>query len=535
MSRNNKVTIQTRILFLVGLFVCGMVLLQAVNYFMNRHVSNSAIWPMFEEQILNTHRTTLRSATEAMVCSLQSKLEGVTDPKEQYKIIEQETDPVRFYPDKSGYFFSYTLDGTRVNVPPNKSKNGQNFIDLVDKNGVRLVEELCNQARKGSGFVIYHFEKPGKGVQPKLAYSQLIPGTDILIGAGVYIDNVEEEKAKLSAELSKAKKRFAVIQIVIYSGIFVGTVAFGWLISRDTTKTISRAVEEIGTGAEQIYNTSTQVASASQSLAESCSEQAASQEESSSSLSEILSLTRKNTVHSQEANKLSSDAEKAVSEGSDSIQKMNEAIQKIRSSSDETSRIINVINEIAFQTNLLALNAAVEAARAGEAGKGFAVVAEEVRNLAIRSADAAQNTSSLIEDSVRNANDGVQIAHEVNDALDRITESIVKTSQIAEEIASASSEQTSGLEQVSASVDQIDKATQQNAAIAEESASASEELKSQTDKLNQAMATLKQLVGNKQVNTGGNRKTSTRLADSDELFHAISDRGGKKFSSRALY
>ena len=529
MTQTKKMTIQLRIFLLLGLFVFGMCALQSVNVFMNSRLSKTVVTPKFEEQVLNTHKTTLRSATEAMISGLVPKLEGVTDPQQQYKIIEEATDPVRFYEDKSGYFFSYTMDGVRVNVPPNKSKNGENFINLEDKNGVKLVQELIREAQQGGGFVVYYFEKPGQGLQPKLAYSQQIPGTDVLIGAGVYIDNVEAEKAALFSALKEAKKKFTVIQTIIYSVIFIGTVGFGWLVSRDTSKTISQAVKEIGFGTEQILNTSSQVASASQSLAESCSEQAASQEESSSSLTEILSLTRKNTDHSQQANRLSSDAEKAVDEGSQAIHKMNEAIQKIRSSSDETSRIIKVIDEIAFQTNLLALNAAVEAARAGEAGKGFAVVAEEVRNLAIRSADAARNTSSLIEDAVKNANEGVKITDEVNNALGRITDSISKTSQIAAEIARASSEQTDGLEQVAASVNEIDKATQQNAAVAEESASASEELKCQTEKLSQVMLSLKKLVGDKALKEkNSSPQKATALSTRDQLYHDIAKKSAQE-------
>jgi len=515
-----KITVQKRILFLLVLFVGGMALLQTVNTLINRHVSNAVILPMFETQVLNTHKTTLKSATESVITGLTAKLEGITDPREQYKIIERETDPIRFYDDGSGYFFSYTLDGTRINVPINKSQNGVNLINVEDQNGVKFVSELCRQAGQGGGFVVYHFEKEGKGIQPKLSYAQQIPGTDVFIGTGVYIDNVEEEKAGLFEAVASAKARLGIIQISICSIIFFGTVGVGWLISRDTTKTISKAVREIGIGTEQILATSTQVASASQSLAESCSRQAASQEESSSSLAEILSLTRKNTQNSQEANRLSTDAEKAVSEGSQAVSRMNDAIGRIRTSSEETSRIIKVIDEIAFQTNLLALNASVEAARAGEAGKGFAVVAEEVRNLAIRSADAARNTSSLIEDAVKNAGDGVAIANEVTVALERITESISKTSRIAGEIAHASGEQTDGLEQVSGSVQQIDVITQQNAAIAEESASASEELKNQTEKLNWITAALKELAGEKQVEPC-RPAAAGKLSRSDLAFHAI--------------
>jgi ABC-type transporter Mla subunit MlaD len=165
------------------------------------------------------------------------------------------------------------------------------------------------------------------------------------------------------------------------------------------------------------------------------------------------------------------------------MKRMTETIGKIKSSSDETAKIVGTIDEIAFQTNLLALNAAVEAARAGEAGKGFAVVAEEVRNLAQRSAEAARNTADLIEGAVRNADGGVKVTEEVSSVLDEISEGSRKVSDLVNEIAAASGEQAQGIEQVNLAVSQLDKVTQQNAANAEESASAAEELSSQAEEM----------------------------------------------------
>ena len=186
--------------------------------------------------------------------------------------------------------------------------------------------------------------------------------------------------------------------------------------------------------------------------------------------------------------------------------------------------IAEVIDEIAFQTNLLALNAAVEAARAGEAGKGFAVVAEEVRNLAMRSAEAAKNTANMIEESVKNAQDGVDIATKVGQILDGIVQSIGKTTALVSEIAAASREQAQGIDQVNNAVAQMDKVTQQNAANAEESASASEELSSQAESMNDIVGELTALVGgNARDRASQIRSSKTRrsLSTSDRMYHHI--------------
>jgi methyl-accepting chemotaxis protein len=244
---------------------------------------------------------------------------------------------------------------------------------------------------------------------------------------------------------------------------------------------LNQALQQVATGAEQVASASGQISSGSRFLSQGAGQQASALEEVSSNLQEMASMTRQNLANAREAHELSKAAKLSVDRGMTSIERLSGAIDKIRGSAGATARIVKTIDEIAFQTNLLALNAAVEAARAGDAGRGFAVVAEEVRNLAMRSAEAAKNTAQLIEESVKNADSGVVINQEVLQNLAEATAQVGKMSTAMAEISAASEQQSQGVEQLNGAVEQINHVTQQTAASAEESASAAFELSRQAE------------------------------------------------------
>ncbi len=294
--------------------------------------------------------------------------------------------------------------------------------------------------------------------------------------------------------LNSAQNTKAQVGIIGIIGIISG-ICLAFFIAVGIIRLLSTITTSLAMGASQTSSSASQVSNASQSLAQGASEQAEAVGQSSSSLQEMGSMISQMSKAASEANDLAGKARNDAITGSEAMERMSGAIVKIKTSADETAKIIKTIDEIAFQTNLLALNAAVEAARAGEAGKGFAVVAEEVRNLAQRSAEAAKSTADMIEESVQNSETGVTISTEVAESLAKIAEGSTQVNDLISQIALASQEQTQGISSITSGVSQMDQVIQSNAASSEESAAASEELSAQAEQLQSIVGNLSTLVG----------------------------------------
>jgi methyl-accepting chemotaxis protein len=437
---------------------------------------------MYDAKYLKT-RHVVETAYSVVSHFADQAQKGVLTTEEAQTLAKAAVESMRY--ESNDYFWINDMTPRMVMHPMKPQLNGKDISGSKDPNGKQLFVEMVKVCQKdGAGFVDYLWPKPGADEpQPKISYVKLFPAWQWVIGSGIYIDDVEKEIAKI----------FTMVFVIV--GILTAAaLGLSWMMARSIALPIDRIIKSLGTGSDEIASASSQVSSASQSLAEGASEQAASIEETSASLEEMASMTQQNADNANQANQLMTEANQVVGRANGEMAQLTESMSEISKASEETQKIVKTIDEIAFQTNLLALNAAVEAARAGEAGAGFAVVADEVRNLAIRAAEAARNTSELIDDTSRRVQDGSSLVSKANEAFTEVAGSSVKVGDIVGEIAAASSEQAQGVEQINKAVTEMDKVVQQNAASAEESASASEEMNAQAEQMKSMVLELVELV-----------------------------------------
>lgn len=292
---------------------------------------------------------------------------------------------------------------------------------------------------------------------------------------------------------------YALLIALFVTTVLAEMIIFNLLLKRTVIRPFTGAAADLSKEASDVYGVVDKITSFAKEISGNVSDQAASVQETSSNLEELSSRTQHNAHSAQQANVLATEASQLAHAGKDAMSKMTGAINEIRQNSAETAKVVQVIEDVAFQTNLLALNAAVEAARAGESGKGFAVVADEVRNLAMRSADAARDTSNMIDKSIQCSKNGVDITGEVANLFAGITTGIEKTSTLVSDISGASQEQAQGIEHINSAIAQMHTNLQNSAGKAEESVGVAEKLDKQAYQMNTVVQRMEALLGGKAV------------------------------------
>ncbi len=368
--------------------------------------------------------------------------------------------------------------------------------DLVSMNFAAVTEALRGMLAEMKALIAAaqegHLEKRADAGRFKGAYAEVVEGANGMMDA-------------FSAPMQEALRvldRIAAKDLTARGqGDFRGDFARMMAAVNQAAQNLEESLKQVAVAAQQVAQASDQIASSSQSVAQGAGEQATALVQTVSSLVVMEESTQGNAQSAQKAKGLAASAKAASDSGSQAMGRMAQAMGRIRESAQRTAAIIRDINEIAFQTNLLALNAAVEAARAGESGRGFAVVAEEVRNLAMRSKEAAHKTENLINESMQITRDGEEISCHVGKSLHEIVVAVGEVFGIVDAIAASSEQQARGIEQVTRAASQMDRSTQQAAANSEQTSSAAVELSSQA----QEMTSLVRQFALSRVESGGSR------------------------------
>jgi methyl-accepting chemotaxis protein len=462
------------------------------------------------EAALKGEQTALIQGVETIAAALSTAMLDQQTESTRKDTIDRFLRAARFGSDKTGYYFVFR--GTmNVAHPTQADFPGKDLAAMVDRNGVAYIVELARLAGS-KRFVNYVFPKPGTGKEaPKISCSERIAGTDLWVGAGVYVDHIEELKATLSSQIRERAYAKTLSVILLLAIVFLGVVLPGIvLISRSITVPLNESValaqqvadgklwvkkvqtyadepgklmstiasmtsrlrdvvSHVATGAVSVASSATELSASSTALAQGASTQAATVAQVSAAVEEMTVTIGSSKENAEKTEVLALEASQSAERGAKQVAVAVEAMQVIAAK-------VLIIEDIARQTNLLALNASIEAARAGDAGRGFAVVAAEVRRLAERSGTSATEIRELSHRSVA-------VAKEAGAMIEGIVPAVERTAVLVRGVAKSAAEINQGAIEVNVAMQQLDQVVQQNAAASEQLTATSEELASRAAEL----------------------------------------------------
>ena len=474
-----------------------LLIVSGLVYFQNKQMMNTVL-----EESVKASKTDLTNIVKNLYAMCQMLPPG-GNPEQEKKIRDY---MMSLKIGETGYVYILDSKGKYILSKEGK-RDGEVVWEAKDANGHYFVQEMVRQATSlqpgGVGESRYFWMNQGeKQSRPKISKLIYYQPMDWVIGAGSYEDEIMAT-ALLLDDMGKSNSMFiAMVQMLI----MITAIIMSFFVSRRVARTLNALTGRLRQAASQLLSASTQVAEASQNLANVSSEQAASLENTAVSLSEMANQSQNVSMSTEGAEQLMKKNIEKSGQSLKSLVEMTQGMTQIDADSSEMLKIIKTIDDIAFQTNLLALNAAVEAARAGEAGVGFAVVAEEVRNLAIRTTQAAKNTGDKLDENIKRVKQATQGIKGINDNFEDIVESATIMGEKINSITNACRDLNHNINQVTATSHDLEKVVQENAANSEETAAASEELASLVEEMNAIVDELNVFVEG-DVEKAGNAKT----------------------------